>query len=140
MYYEWKKRHYGELETVDNLFFIRINTHLMWPYGHLYGKIIQEKDYICNPKKSGYSAYHLIVETPVTINSETVIIKVEIQIRTIAMDFWSEMEHDIRYKTNNQVSKFDSKKLTWYAKALENLQAKIIKLYRKQENNSMFNY
>lgn len=103
-------------------------------------KIIQEKDYICNPKKSGYSAYHLIVETPVTINSETVIIKVEIQIRTVAMDFWSEMEHDIRYKTNNQVSKFDSKKLTWYAKALENLQAKIIKLYRKQENNSMFNY
>lgn len=103
-------------------------------------KIIQEKDYIYNPKKSGYSAYHLIVETPVTINSETVIIKVEIQIRTIAMDFWSEMEHDIRYKTNNQVSKFDSKKLTWYAKALENLQAKIIKLYRKQENNSMFNY
>ena len=103
-------------------------------------KIIQEKDYIYNPKKSVYSAYHLIVETPVTINSETVIIKVEIQIRTIAMDFWSEMEHDIRYKTNNQVSKFDSKKLTWYAKALENLQAKIIKLYRKQENNSMFNY
>lgn len=103
-------------------------------------KIIQEKDYIYNPKKSGYSAYHLIVETPVTINSETVIIKVEIQIRTVAMDFWSEMEHDIRYKTNNQVSKLDSKKLTWYAKALENLQAKIIKLYRKQENNSMFNY
>lgn len=103
-------------------------------------KVIEEKDYIYNPKKSGYSAYHLIVETPVTINSETVIIKVEIQIRTIAMDFWSEMEHDIRYKTNNQVSKFDSKKLTWYAKALENLQAKIIKLYRKQENNSMFNY
>ena len=103
-------------------------------------KIIQEKDYIYNPKKSVYSAYHLIVETPVTINSETVIIKVEIQIRTIAMDFWSEMEHDIRYKTNNQVSKFDSKKLTWYAKALENLQAKIIKLYRKQENNSMFYY
>ena len=46
MYYEWKKRHYGELETVDNLFFIRINTHLMWPYGHLYAKIMQEKEIV----------------------------------------------------------------------------------------------
>lgn len=103
-------------------------------------KIIEEKDYIYNPKKSGYSAYHLIVETPVTINSETVIIKVEIQIRTVAMDFWSEMEHEIRYKSNNKVSKSDSKKLTWYAKALENLQAKIIKMYRKHESKSMLNY
>jgi putative GTP pyrophosphokinase len=102
--------------------------------------IIEEKDYIYNPKKSGYSAYHLIVETPVTINNETVIIKVEIQIRTVAMDFWSEMEHDIRYKTNNEISKIDSKKLTWYAKSLEKLQSKIIKIYRKHESNSMLNY
>ena len=46
MYYKWEKRHYGELKTVDNLFFIRINTHLMWPYGHLYGKIMQEKEIV----------------------------------------------------------------------------------------------
>ena len=58
-------------------------------------KVIEEKDYIYNPKKSGYSAYHMIVETPVNINNETVIMKVEIQIRTTAMDFWAEMEHDI---------------------------------------------
>lgn len=102
--------------------------------------VIEEKDYIYNPKKSGYSAYHLIVETPVTINDETVIIKVEIQIRTVAMDFWSEMEHEIRYKTDNKLSKLDSNKLTWYAKALEKLQSKIIKMYRKYENNSMLNY
>lgn len=103
-------------------------------------KIIEEKDYLENPKKSGYSAYHLIVETPVTINTETVIIKVEIQIRTVAMDFWSEMEHSIRYKSKNQISKIDSKKLTWYAKALERLQAKVIKLYRKNEKDSLLNY
>ena len=103
-------------------------------------KIIKEKDYINNPKKSGYSAYHLIVETPVTINGETVVMKVEIQIRTIAMDFWAEMEHDIRYKSKNNMSLFDSKKLTWYAKVLEKLQGKIVKIYRKQETNTMFNY
>lgn len=103
-------------------------------------KIIKEKDYINNPKKSGYSAYHIIVETPVTINGETVVMKVEIQIRTIAMDFWAEMEHDIRYKSKNNMSLFDSKKLTWYAKVLEKLQGKIVKIYRKQETNTMFNY
>ena len=103
-------------------------------------KIIKEKDYINNPKKSGYSAYHLIVETPVTINGETVVMKVEIQIRTIAMDFWAEMERDIRYKSKNNMSLFDSKKLTWYAKVLEKLQGKIVKIYRKQETNTMFNY
>lgn len=101
-------------------------------------KIIKEKDYINNPKKSGYSAYHLIVETPVTINGETVVMKVEIQIRTIAMDFWAEMEHDIRYKSKNNMSLFDSKKLTWYAKVLEKLQGKIVKIYRKQETNNLF--
>ncbi len=100
--------------------------------------IIQEKDYLNNPKKSGYKAYHLIVETPVYINQESVVIKVEIQIRTTAMDFWSEMEHDIRYKTNTQMSKSDSRKLTCYARNLEKLQYKIVKLYRKHESDAMY--
>lgn len=98
--------------------------------------VIEEKDYILNPKKSGYKAYHMIVETPVKINGETLVMKVEIQIRTSAMDFWAEMEHEIRYKSDKKISKIDSKKLTWYATKLEKLQEKIIKLYRKQENNN----
>ena len=98
--------------------------------------VIEEKDYILNPKKSGYKAYHMIVETPVKINGETLVMKVEIQIRTSAMDFWAEMEHEIRYKADKKISKIDSKKLTWYATKLEKLQEKIIKLYRKQENNN----
>ena len=101
-------------------------------------KVIEEKDYIKHPKKSGYSAYHMIAETPVTINSETVIIKVEIQIRTVAMDFWSEMEHEIRYKSKKELSTSDSRKLTRYAKSLEKLQNKLVKLYRKQENDSLY--
>ena len=98
--------------------------------------VIEEKDYISQPKKSGYKAYHMIVETPVKINNETVIMKVEIQIRSTAMDFWAEMEHEIRYKSKTKMSKAESKKLTWYATKLEKLQTKIIKLYRKQEDNS----
>ena len=119
----------------DDIFFIKQIIESMPTL-----KVIEEKDYIYNPKKSGYSAYHLIVETPVTINGETVIIKVEIQIRTVAMDFCFFFEHDIRYKSKKQLSKLDSRRLTWYAKALENLQAKIIKLYRKHEENTMLNY
>ena len=98
--------------------------------------VIEEKDYILNPKKSGYKAYHMIVETPVNIKGETLVMKVEIQIRTSAMDFWAEMEHEIRYKSDKKMTKMDSKKLTWYATKLEKLQEKIIKLYRKQENNN----
>lgn len=101
-------------------------------------EVLEEKDYISKPKKSGYKAYHMIIETPVKINRETVVMKVEIQIRTTAMDFWAEMEHDIRYKTNKEISKRDSKRLTLYAKNLEKLQQKIVKLYRKQENDSMY--
>ncbi len=100
--------------------------------------ILQEKDYIKNPKKSGYKAYHIIAETPITINQESVIIKLEIQIRTVAMDFWSNMEHDIRYKTDKAISKKDSRKLTLYAKSLEKLQQKIVKLYRTQRNDTMY--
>lgn len=102
--------------------------------------VIKEKDYLAHSKESGYRAYHLIIETPVTINKETVVMKVEIQIRTSAMDFWAEMEHDIRYKTNKKISKRDSKKLTMYANSLEKLQQKIVKLYRnsKKKNDTMY--
>ncbi len=101
-------------------------------------KVVEEKNYIESPKKSGYSAYHLIVETPVVIKAETVIIKVEIQIRTVAMDFWSEMEHEIKYKTDKPVAKRESRKLSTYVKSLEKLQRKIVNIYRKQKNDSMY--
>ena len=54
------------------------------------------------------------------------------------MDFWSEMEHDIRYKSKKELSASDSRKLTRYAKSLEKLQNKLVKLYRKQENDSLY--
>ena len=53
--------------------------------------IITEKDYVTHPKESGYSSYHLIVEVPVTLSQNIVYVKVEIQIRTIAMDFWESL-------------------------------------------------
>lgn len=61
-------------------------------------KVLQVKDYITCPKPNGYSSYHMIITVPVFLSDRTVETKVEIQIRTIAMDFWASLEHKIYYK------------------------------------------
>ncbi|MDA7025272.1 GTP pyrophosphokinase family protein [Bacillus sp. CLL-7-23] len=66
-------------------------------------KILKVKDYIKNPKPNGYRSLHLIVEVPVYLTNKVEHVKVEIQIRTIAMDFWASLEHKIYYKLNNEV-------------------------------------
>ncbi len=96
-------------------------------------KILKVKDYISKPKKSGYTGYHIIVETPVEIGKKEVPIKVEIQLRTMAMDFWATNEHKMKYKTKNKLSIVDSKKLTMYAKLLNFLDDRISKIYQKQQ-------
>lgn len=62
--------------------------------------VIAIKDYIKNPKPNGYRSYHLIIEIPVFFSEEKKNLRVEVQIRTIAMDFWASLEHDIRYKAD----------------------------------------
>lgn len=66
-------------------------------------KLIEEKDYIKAPKESGYRSLHLVVETPVYLSETVHNVKVEIQLRTIAMDFWATLEHELRYKTTAKV-------------------------------------
>lgn len=66
-------------------------------------RLIEVKDYIKNPKENGYRSLHLIVETPIFLLNEKRLMKVEIQLRTIAMDFWASLEHKIRYKKNLQI-------------------------------------
>lgn len=63
-------------------------------------KLIKKKDYIQNPKANGYRSLHLIVEIPIFLENEKRPMKVEIQLRTIAMDFWASLEHKLRYKKN----------------------------------------
>ena len=62
--------------------------------------LIKEKDYIKNPKPSGYRSLHLIVKTPIFLREGKKMITVEVQLRTIAMDFWASLEHKLRYKKN----------------------------------------
>ncbi|MDO4395702.1 MAG: GTP pyrophosphokinase family protein, partial [Clostridia bacterium] len=60
--------------------------------------VLLVKDYIAKPKPNGYRSYHMIVEVPVFFSNEKKSMKVEVQIRTIAMDFWANLEHRMRYK------------------------------------------
>lgn len=84
-------------------------------------KVLKEKDYITKPKKSGYSSYHLIIDVPVNVAGKMIYVKVEIQIRTMAMDFWASLEHDIKYKTDKKVSKKMSKELIECAKLINKM-------------------
>ena len=65
-------------------------------------EVIKEKDYIKNPKENGYRSYHLVISVPLNIAGEIHKVYLEIQIRTIAMDFWSSLEHQMKYKKNIQ--------------------------------------
>lgn len=65
--------------------------------------VLKIKDYIKNPKPNGYKSLHLLVTVPVFLTTKTVKVKVEIQIRTIAMDFWASLEHKIYYKFEKDV-------------------------------------
>ena len=62
--------------------------------------LIEIKDYIKKPKESGYRSLHLIIEVPIFLQNEKKNMKVEVQLRTIAMDFWASLEHKLRYKKN----------------------------------------
>ena len=78
-------------------------------------KLISYKDYIRAPKPNGYRSYHMIVETPVFFSEGKEMMKVEVQLRTIAMDFWASLEHELRYKKD-----LDSKTLSQISEDLLN--------------------
>ena len=63
-------------------------------------QVIKEKDYIKNPKENGYRSYHIVFQMKLDIAGEIKPVFIEIQIRTIAMDFWSSLEHQMKYKKN----------------------------------------
>lgn len=67
-------------------------------------KLVVEKDYIKNPKPNGYRSLHLIVTVPIFLASEKRLMKAEIQLRTIAMDSWASLEHQIKYKKDNLIT------------------------------------
>jgi putative GTP pyrophosphokinase len=91
-------------------------------------KVVAIKDYIANPKPSGYKSYHMIVMIPVYLSDRIVDAKVEIQIRTIAMDFWASLEHKIQYKFPGEVPQHIQEQLLENAKMVSELDAKMLAL------------
>ena len=133
---KYKKTYYNLIEKIndiagmrivctlkDDIFFIKDLVKQI-PDIH----ILNEKDYVTNPKPSGYSSYHMIVEVPVKLSQKTIYVKCEIQIRTLAMDFWASFEHKVKYKTEQEVNKKTSKEFVNCAKMISKFDDKMISL------------
>lgn len=91
-------------------------------------KVIAVKDYITYPKASGYKSYHMIVSIPVYLSDRTVDTKVEVQIRTVAMDFWASLEHKIYYKSDFEAPDYLQRELKACADVVDMLDAKMFSL------------
>ncbi len=91
-------------------------------------EVIAVKDYITYPKASGYKSYHMIVTVPVYLSDRIVDTKVEIQIRTVAMDFWASLEHKIHYKFEGDAPEHIKSELVECAKMVSDLDSRMLSL------------
>lgn len=100
-------------------------------------KVLSIKDYIKNPKESGYKSYHMLVSVPIFLSDSVVDTKVEIQIRTIAMDFWASLEHKINYKFDVNVPEHIKTELYACAEMVSELDAKMLSLNEEVKQLSL---
>lgn len=91
-------------------------------------RVLAVKDYITYPKESGYKSYHMIVTVPVYLSDRIVDTKVEIQIRTVAMDFWASLEHKIHYKFEGDAPEHIKNELIECSKLVSDLDARMLSL------------
>ena len=89
-------------------------------------EVLKTKDYMLNPKVNGYRSYHLIVRVPIFLSDRVVPTKVEIQIRTVAMDFWASLEHKIYYKYEGNTPEYIKKELRECADLVTFLDSKML--------------
>ena len=95
--------------------------------------LIEKKDYIKNPKPNGYRSLHMIVTVPIFLAEEKRIMKVEIQLRTIAMDFWASLEHQLRYKKSFEFTEEIAKELFYCAEISADLDARMDNIKKQVE-------
>lgn len=92
--------------------------------------LIKRKDYIENPKPNGYRSLHLVIETPVYLSDSKELVHVEVQIRTIAMDFWASLEHELKYKRSSEVSAELAQQLRECAETIHKTDTQMQSIYR----------
>jgi putative GTP pyrophosphokinase len=97
--------------------------------------VLSVKDYIEHPKPSGYRSYHMIVSVPIFLSDRMADTKVEIQIRTVAMDFWASLEHKINYKFEGNAPVFIQNELIECSKIISELDERMLSL-----NNEVLRY
>ncbi len=93
--------------------------------------LVKRKDYITHPKENGYRSLHLVVKIPVFLSERVVAVPVEIQIRTVAMDFWASLEHQLRYKKNQTSCSEIDAELLECAESISTLDVKMQNLYKQ---------
>ena len=89
-------------------------------------EVVKTKDYMVNPKPSGYRSYHMIVKVPIFLSYTVVPTRVEIQIRTVAMDFWASLEHKIYYKYDGHAPEYIRSELRECAEMISYLDSKML--------------
>ena len=94
-------------------------------------KVLRVRDYIKNPKPNGYRSLHLVLEIPVYLSEGRIPVPVEVQIRTIAMDFWASLEHSLRYKAEGQVTEEVSRELLQTASDIAALDQRMQRIHDK---------
>ena len=94
-------------------------------------RLVERKDYIKTPKANGYRSLHLIVEVPIFLHDEKKLMKVEVQFRTMAMDWWASLEHKIRYKKDVEVSPEIARELYACAEIADNLDQRMESISRR---------
>lgn len=102
--------------------------------------LVKETDYIKNPKENGYRSLHLVVKVPVFFSEGKETVPVEIQIRTIAMDFWASLEHQLRYKTIDEIPPSVARELQECADTIADTDMKMQKIYKTIEKYNIDNY
>ena len=95
--------------------------------------VIAIKDYIKNPKPNGYRSLHLIIDVPIVISEGTLHLPVEIQLRTIAMDMWASLEHELRYKSDRNFSDSDAARLRLCSEAISEIDREMQDIYQGKE-------
>lgn len=97
-------------------------------------KLIKEKDYVKKPKKSGYQSLHLIVDAPIVYNSMTETVRVEIQLRSFAMDYWAELDNQMCYKKSAGELDNIEREIRNYSDVMAEMDNKMLELRRKIES------
>ncbi len=96
-------------------------------------KVVKVKDYIREPKESGYRSIHLILEVPITFQEGTQWVKAELQLRTAAMEYWASLDHQLRYKRGQEEAKMIDQELKDCAHEVAALDQRMLEIRRKIE-------